>query len=72
MRQILKVLPDVDVIGGIKHGFVVLSEGKVEVAPVGELLFPDEYGEFHIKYGAVRGDHVFVVNLATGQAARAQ
>jgi ornithine cyclodeaminase len=29
-------------------------------------LFPEENGEFHIKYGAVRGDNVFVVKLATG------
>src|SRR6202789_3073485 len=66
LDQILKVLPDIDVIGEIERGFVALSEGKVEVPPVGELLFPEENGELHIKYGAVRGDHVFVVKLATG------
>jgi len=66
LDQILKALPDIDVIGEIERGFVALSEGKVEVPPVGELLFPEEHGEFHIKYGAVRGDDVFVVKLATG------
>jgi ornithine cyclodeaminase len=66
LDQILKALPDVDVIGEIERGFVALSEGKVEVPPVGELLFPNEGGEFHIKYGAIRGDDVFVVKLATG------
>jgi ornithine cyclodeaminase len=66
LDQILKALPDIDVIGEIERGFVALSEGKVEVPPVGELLFPDEDGEFHIKYGVIRGDDVFVVKLATG------
>jgi len=66
LDQILKALPDVDVVGEIERGFVALSEGRVEVPPVGELLFPDDNGELHIKYGAVRGDDVFVVKLATG------
>jgi ornithine cyclodeaminase len=66
LDQILKVLPDIDVIGEIERGFVALSEGRVEVPPVGELLFPQDNGEFHIKYGAMRGDDVFVVKLATG------
>lgn len=66
LDQILKVLPDIDVVGEIERGFVALSEGKVEVPPVGELLFPETNGEFHIKYGTVRGDQVFVVKLATG------
>jgi len=66
LDQILKALPDIDVIGEIERGFIALSEGKVEVPPVGELLFPEANGEFHIKYGAVRGDQVFVVKLATG------
>ena len=66
LDQILEVLPDIDVIGEIERGFIALSEGRVEVPPVGELLFPEENGEFHIKYGAVRGDNVFVVKLATG------
>ena len=34
--------------------------------PVGELLFDDPPGELHIKYGATRGDDVFVVKMATG------
>jgi ornithine cyclodeaminase len=64
--QILRVLPDIDVIGEIERGFIALSEGKVVIPPIGELLFPEENGEFHIKYGAVRGNDVFVVKLATG------
>jgi len=66
LEQILKALPDIDVLTDIERGFVAFSEGKVEVPPIGELLFPNESGELHIKYGAVRGDDVFVVKLATG------
>ncbi|ALJ14719.1 Rossmann-fold NAD(P)-binding domain-containing protein [Sphingopyxis macrogoltabida] len=66
LEQILVALPDIDVVGEIERGFVALSEGKVDVPPVGELLFPEDNGEFHIKYGVVRGDDVFVVKLATG------
>lgn len=66
LDQILKALPDIDIIGEIERGFVALSEGKVEIPPVGEMLFPEGNGEFHIKYGAMRGDNVFVVKIATG------
>ena len=66
LEQILRVLPDVDVVAEIERGFVALSEGKVDVPPIGELLFPEARGELHIKYGAVRGDDVAVVKIATG------
>lgn len=64
--EIEAVLPRVDVTEAVANGFVAFSQGKVEVPPVGELLFPDDHGEMHIKYGAIRGDDVFVVKLATG------
>lgn len=66
LDQIMAALPQVDLVAAIGEGFVALSDGKVEVPPVGELLFPDERGEMHVKYGAVRGDDAFVVKIATG------
>ncbi|MEM7567400.1 MAG: ornithine cyclodeaminase family protein, partial [Pseudomonadota bacterium] len=63
---ILAALPGIDVVGEIEAGFIALSRGEVEVPPVGELLFPEARGEMHIKYGAVRGDDVFVIKVATG------
>jgi len=66
LDQILKALPDIDILGEIERGFIALSEGRVDIPPVGELLFPEQNGEFHVKYGAVHGDDVFVVKLATG------
>ena len=64
--EIDAVLPRGDVVEAIAQGFVAFSRGDVDVPPVGELLFPENSGEFHIKYGAIRGDDVFVVKLATG------
>lgn len=66
LSQIEAALPHVDVVKEIGDGFVSFSKGEVEVPPIGELLFPENGGELHIKYGAVHGDDVFVVKLATG------
>lgn len=64
--EIDAVLPRVDAVTAVADGFVAFSRGDVEVPPVGELLFPEAAGEMHIKYGAIRGDDVCVVKLATG------
>jgi ornithine cyclodeaminase len=66
LADIERVLPQVDVISEIENGFVAYSEGKVTVPPVGELLFPDDNGELHIKYGTIKGDDVAVIKVATG------
>lgn len=64
--EIDAVMPRVDAVEAIARGFEAFSRGEVEVPPVGELLFPDHAGELHIKYGAIHGDDVCVVKLATG------
>jgi ornithine cyclodeaminase len=66
LPEILSALPHIDVVGEVEKGFVAFSAGKVEVPPVGELLFPENHGELHIKYGAIHGDDVLVVKIATG------
>jgi len=66
LDEIMAVLPQVDVVGEIAQGFHAYSDGRVTVPPVAELLFPDNHGELHIKYGAIRGDDVFVIKVATG------
>jgi ornithine cyclodeaminase len=66
LAEIETALPAIDVVGEIEKGFVAYSEGKVTVPPVGELLFPNDNGELHIKYGAIDGDDVAVVKIATG------
>ncbi len=66
LPEILSALPHVDVVGEVEKGFLAFSRGMVVVPPVGELLFPENHGELHIKYGAIRGDDVCVVKIATG------
>lgn len=66
LEQINAVLPDIDIIAEVARGFGAFSAGRVTVPPVGELLFPENSGELHIKYGAVKGDELFVIKVATG------
>ena len=66
LDEILKALKDIDVVDVIAQGFKALSEEKVVIPPICEMLFPDVDGELHIKYGAIKGDEDFVVKMATG------
>lgn len=50
----------------IEAGFVLYSEGQVNVPPVGFLHFEDPPGDVHIKYGFVAGDDVYVLKMASG------
>lgn len=66
LSQIKKTLSGIDVIAEIETAFSLYSQGLATIPPVGELLFEQPPGEMHIKYGAVRGDGIFVVKIATG------
>lgn len=66
LDKILAVLPQIDLVSEIADGFRAYSNGRVTVPPVAELLFPEDHGELHIKYGAIKGDDVFVIKVATG------
>ena len=50
----------------IEAGFVLYSEGKVQVPPVGFLHFDEPPGDVHIKYGFVSGDDYYVLKMASG------
>jgi len=52
-------------ISDIAEGFVLYSEGRVTVPPVGFLHFDDPPGDVHIKYGAVNGDDYYVLKIAS-------
>ncbi len=65
-EEIAAVLPRVNVVVEIAAGFVAYSAGRVTVPPVGELLFPRDNGELHIKYGTIDGDDIAVIKVATG------
>jgi ornithine cyclodeaminase/alanine dehydrogenase-like protein (mu-crystallin family) len=64
--EIERVLPGIDVVAAMERAFVIYSDGRAIVPPVGELLFADPPGDAHIKYGYIEGDEVFVVKIATG------
>jgi len=53
-------------IAEIERGFVLYSEGRVTVPPVGFLHFDDPPGDVHIKYGFVTGDDYYVLKVASG------
>lgn len=62
----IKDLVDVpELIAEIEAGFVLYSQGKVNVPPVGFLHFDDPPGDVHIKYGAVTGDDCYVLKMAS-------
>lgn len=50
----------------IEAGFVLYSEGRVVVPPVGFLHFDQPPGDVHIKYGFVTGDDFYVLKMASG------
>jgi ornithine cyclodeaminase len=52
-------------ISDIAEGFVLYSEGRVTVPPVGFLHFDDPPGDVHIKYGAVNCDDYYVLKIAS-------
>ena len=63
----IKHLIDVpQMIQAIEDGFVLYSEDKVVVPPVGFLHFDQPPGDVHIKYGYVKNDDVYVLKIASG------
>lgn len=66
LNQIKKVLEKIDPIQAIEEGFVAYSEGRVEVPPVGELIFKDPPGDVHIKYGYIIDGDYYVIKIASG------
>ncbi len=55
-----------EMIQAIEDGFVLYSEDKVVVPPVGFLNFKEPPGDVHIKYGYVKDDDVYVLKVASG------
>ena len=66
LEEIKRLLDAAQLIQEIEIGFVLYSEGKVNVPPVGFLHFDDPPGDVHIKYGFVSGDDYYVLKMASG------
>lgn len=66
-RRQIEALLDYDQAAGlIEDAYRASSLGRVNLPPVGHIVFPDHDGDCHIKYGHVEGDPVFVIKVATG------
>ncbi len=66
-RQQIETLMDYDKAAGlIEDAYRATSLGKVNLPPVGHIVFRQHDGDCHIKYGHVEGDPVFVIKVATG------
>ena len=66
LDEIKRLLDAPQLIQEIETGFVLYSEGKVNVPPVGFLHFEDPPGDVHIKYGFVSGGDYYVLKMASG------
>ena len=66
LDEIKRLIDIPQLIREIETGFVLYSEGKVNVPPVGFLHFDDPPGDVHIKYGFVSGDDYYVLKMASG------
>jgi ornithine cyclodeaminase len=56
----------IDLIQTIEEGFVMYSQKKVVVPPVGYLGLKNPPGDVHIKYGYIEGDDYYVIKIASG------
>jgi ornithine cyclodeaminase len=66
LDEIKSLIDTPQLIEEIETGFVLYSEGKVVVPPVGFLHFDDPPGDVHIKYGFVSGGDYYVLKMASG------
>ncbi len=66
LDEIKRLIDTPQLIQEIETGFVLYSEGKVVVPPVGFLHFDQPPGDVHIKYGFVTGDDYYVLKMASG------
>ncbi len=66
IKEIVHHHPVADLIQIIEEGFVLYSQSKVIVPPVGYLGFKHPPGDVHIKYGYIEGDDYYVIKIASG------
>jgi len=66
LDEIKRLIDIPQLIQEIEAGFVLYSEDKVVVPPVGFLHFDQPPGDVHIKYGYVTGDDFYVLKMASG------
>lgn len=50
----------------IEDAYRAVSEGRVNLPPVGYIKLPEHGGDCHVKYGHIEGDDNFVIKIAAG------
>jgi len=66
LDEVKRLIDTPKLIQAIEDGFVLYSDDKVVVPPVGFLNFKEPPGDVHIKYGYVKNDDVYVLKVASG------
>lgn len=66
LQQIKSALDYSEIIEIIAQGFVLYSQGKTVVPPVGYLGFEKPPADVHIKYGYIKDDDFYVIKIASG------
>jgi ornithine cyclodeaminase len=66
LNEIKRLIDVPQLVREIETGFVLYSEDRVVVPPVGFLHFDEPPGDVHIKYGFVTGDEFYVLKMASG------
>ena len=66
LDEIKRLIDVPQLIQEIETGFVLYSEDRVVVPPVGFLHFDQPPGDVHIKYGFVTDDDFYVLKMASG------
>lgn len=65
LDEIKRLIDVPQLVRDIETGFVLYSENRVVVPPVGFLHFDQPPGDVHIKYGFVTGDEFYVLKMAS-------
>lgn len=66
LTEIKQLLPQIDVVEAMEDAFITYSNGNAVVPPVGELLFEEQKGEVHIKYGYIKKEEFYAIKIASG------
>ena len=66
IRQIINKATTHELIANIETAFTSYSDGSSNVPAPGMLSFENPPGDVHIKFGAINGDEIYVVKIASG------
>ena len=66
LEQIKTVLNFAELIDAIAEGFVLYSDNKTVVPPVGYIALQNPPADVHIKYGYIQNDDTYVIKIASG------